>query len=114
MKGKEKFVPEKGYIHIGYGHLVAAAQVVAILVPGSSPLKKFRERAAAEARLVDTTGKHKTRAIIITDSNHVILSAVTPETLWQRAGGAGLRTTGETPVPLISYTTLKDLEREGA
>jgi extracellular matrix regulatory protein A len=105
MKGKEKYVPEKGFIHIGYGHLVPAARVGMILVPGSSPLKKLRERAAAEARLVDATNGHKTRAIIITDSNHVILSAVTPETLWQRAvGGAAL----------ISFTTVEDLEREGA
>ena len=106
MRGKEKFVPEKGFIHIGYGHLVLAAKIDLILAPGSSPLKKLRERAAAEARLVDATNGHKTRAIIITDSNHVILSAVKPETLWQRAGGAK-------EVALISYTTLEDLEREG-
>jgi hypothetical protein len=87
MRGKEKFVPGKGYIHIGYGHLAQGVKVVLILAPGSSPLKKLRERAAAEARLVDATNGRKTRAIIITDSNHVILSAMTPETLWQRAGG---------------------------
>lgn len=103
MNGKEKFVPEKGFIHIGYGHLVQSEKVVIILVPGSSPLKKLRDRAAAEARLVDATNGRKTRAIIITDSNHVILSAVAPETLWQRAGGA-----------LVSFTTREDLEREGA
>jgi extracellular matrix regulatory protein A len=87
MNGKEKYVPENGYIHIGFGHLVAAAKVDLILVPCSSPLKKLRERAAAEARLVDATNGRKTRAIIITESNHVILSAMTPETLWQRAIG---------------------------
>jgi hypothetical protein len=97
MRGKEKFVPERGFIHIGYGHLTQGAKVVLILKPGSSPLKKLRERAAAEARLVDVTNGRKTRAIIITDSNHVILSAVAPETLWQRAGGA-----------LVSFTTLED------
>jgi hypothetical protein len=103
MRGKEKFVPEKGFIHIGYGHLAQIVKVVLILAPGSSPLKKLRERAAAEARLVDATNGRKTRAIIITDSNHVILSAISPETLWQRAGGAP-----------VSFTTLEDLEREGA
>lgn len=87
MNGKEKFVPEKGYIHIGYGNLVAAAHVEAFMMPGSSPMKRLRHRAAAEARLVDATSGRKVRAIIITDSNHVILSAVAPETLWQRAGG---------------------------
>lgn len=97
MRGKEKFVPGKGFIHIGYGNLVAAAKVDVILMPGSSPLKRLRDRAAAEARLVDATFGHKIRAIIITDSNHVILSAVAPETLWQRAGGGK-----------------EDLERDGA
>lgn len=100
MRGKEKFVPERGFIHIGYGHLVQGAKVDIILVPGSVPMKKLRDRAAAEARLVDATNGRKTRAIIITDSNHVILSAVSPETLWQRAGGA-----------LVSFTTLEDLEQ---
>jgi len=93
MNGKEKFVPEKGYIHIGYGNLVAAAKVDAILMPGSSPMKRLRHRAAAADRLVDATFGRKVRAIIITDSNHVILSAVAPETLWQRAGATG----GEKP-----------------
>ena len=88
MRGKEKFVPEKGFIHIGYGNLAAAAKVVIILAPGSSPLKKLKDRAAAEARLVDATRGRKIRAVIVTDSNHVILSAMTPETLWLRAGGA--------------------------
>ena len=87
MNGKEKFVPGKGFIHIGYGNLVAAAKVAAILSPGSSPMKKLRHRAAEEGRLVDATSGRKVRAIVITDSNHVILSAVAPETLWQRAGG---------------------------
>ncbi|MBM4301629.1 MAG: DUF370 domain-containing protein [Deltaproteobacteria bacterium] len=97
MNGKEKFVPGNGYIHIGYGNLVAAAKVDAILMPGSSPMKRLKRRAAAEARLVDATFGRKTRAIIITDSNHVILSAIAPETLWRRAGGVK-----------------DDLEREGA
>ena len=105
MKGKEKFVPEKGFTHIGYGHLVQSAKVVIILRPGSAPLKKLKDRAAAEARLVDATCGHKTRSIIITDSNHVILSAMTPETLWQRANGGSA---------LISCTTLEDLVGQGA
>jgi extracellular matrix regulatory protein A len=107
MRGKEKFVPEKGFIHIGYGHLVPAAKVDVILVPGSSPLKKLRDRAATEARLVDATYGRKTRAIIITDSNHVILSAIAPETLWQRAGGGKEEA-------LVSYIIPEDLAREGA
>lgn len=107
MHGKEKFVPEKGYIHIGYGNLVAAAKVDAILSPNTSTMKRLRDRADAENRLIDTTCGRKTRAIIVTDSNHVILSILTPETLWQRADGVK----GE--VAFISYTTLEDLAREG-
>lgn len=95
MKGKEKFVPEKGFVHIGYRHLVAAAKVVAILAPNDSTMKRLRHRAADEARLLDATAGHKIRAIIVTESNHIILSAMTPETLWQRAN------------------RVKDLEREG-
>lgn len=73
-------------INIGFGHTVKKDRVVAMLMPGSSPMKRLRDRASLEARLVDATSGRRTRAIIITDSNHVILSAITPETLWQRAG----------------------------
>jgi len=76
-------------INIGFGHTVAKDRVVAMLMPGSSPMKRLRDRASDEARLLDVTNGRRTRAIIITDSNHVILSAMTPETLWRRAGGAG-------------------------
>lgn len=74
-------------INIGFGNTVARDRVVAILMPGSSPMKRLRNRAADEARLTDATNGRRTRGIIITDSNHVILSAMTPETLWRRAGG---------------------------
>lgn len=108
MKGKGKFVPERGYIHIGYGNLAEASKVVAILMPNESTMKRLRHRAADEGRLLDATRGHKIRAIIVTASNHVILSAMTPETLWQRASG------NIGGVPFISYTTREDLEREGA
>ncbi len=64
-----------------------ATRIVAIVTPGSAPMKRLREDAKNEQRLVDATHGRKTRAIIITDSNHVILSAVQPETLSQRFFG---------------------------
>ena len=71
-------------INIGFGNVVVAARIVAILTPASAPMKRFKEEAKGEGKLVDATHGRKTRAIIITDSDHVILSAVQPETIAQR------------------------------
>lgn len=74
-------------INIGFGNTVVASRIVAIVTPGSAPMKRLREEAKNEQRLIDATQGRKTRAIIITDSNHIILSAVQPETLSQRLQG---------------------------
>ena len=58
-----------------------AHRVVAVVMPGSAPMKRLREKATQADRLVDATHGRKTRSIIITDSNHVILSAVHADTL---------------------------------
>ncbi len=71
-------------INIGFGNVVVASRVVAILTPVSSPMKRFKNGARENGKLVDATHGRKTRAIIITDSDHVILSAVQPETITQR------------------------------
>lgn len=77
-------------VNIGYGNLVMAAKVVAVLSPESAPMRRIREDARERKMLIDATQGRKTRAIIITDSDHVILSAVQVETLLQRfAGGRG-------------------------
>lgn len=76
-------------INIGFGNTVVSARVVAIVTPGSAPMKRLREDAKNEQRLIDATHGRKTRAIIITDSNHIILSAIQPETLSQRFAGDG-------------------------
>jgi len=76
-------------INIGFGNTVVSARVVAIVTPGSAPMKRLREDAKNEQRLIDATHGRKTRAIIITDSNHIILSAIQPETLAQRFAGDG-------------------------
>ena len=74
----------QGLLNIGFGNFVAAARVTAIVNPASSPMRRLREEARAEKRLVDATQGRKTRAIIITDSNHVILSGIQAETLGAR------------------------------
>ncbi len=74
----------QGLLNIGFGNYVAAARVTAIVNPASSPMRRLREEARAERRLVDATQGRKTRSIIITDSNHVILSGIQAETLSAR------------------------------
>lgn len=78
-------------LNIGFGNTVVASRIVAIVTPGSAPMKRLREEAKNEQRLIDATQGRKTRAIIITDSNHIILSAVQPETLSQRLMGESSR-----------------------
>jgi extracellular matrix regulatory protein A len=82
MPGKDSTL-----VNIGFGNTVVTARIVAIVTPGSAPMKRLREDAKNEQRLVDATHGRKTRAIIVTDSNHIILSAVQPETLSQRFFG---------------------------
>ncbi len=74
-------------INIGFGNTVVSQRVVAVIMPQSAPSKRLREEARQEQRLIDATHGRKTRAIIVTDSNHVILSAVHADTLSQRLVG---------------------------
>ncbi len=67
-------------LNIGFGNVVVADRVVAIVSPGSAPIKRLKEDAKEQGRLIDATYGRKTRAIVVTDSNHVILSAINPET----------------------------------
>ena len=76
-----------GLINIGYGNMVMASRIVAVLSPESSPMRRLREEAKERKMLIDATQGRKTRAIIVTDSDHVILSAVQVETLTQRFTG---------------------------
>jgi regulator of extracellular matrix RemA (YlzA/DUF370 family) len=74
----------QGLLNIGFGNFVAVSRVTAIVNPASSPMRRLREEARAERRLIDATQGRKTRSIIITDSNHVILSGIQAETLGTR------------------------------
>lgn len=71
-------------VNIGYGNLVMAARVIAIVSPGSSPMRRLREEAGKRGKLIDATEGRRTRSIVLTDSDHVILSAITPETIATR------------------------------
>jgi regulator of extracellular matrix RemA (YlzA/DUF370 family) len=71
-------------LNIGFGNVVAANRVVAIVSPNSAPIKRLKDEARDEKRLIDITHGRKTRSVLITDSNHVILSAIQTETISQR------------------------------
>ena len=71
-------------LNIGYGNLVLAARVVAIVAPGASPMRRLRDEAAERNKLVDATMGRRTRSILVLDSDHVVLSAINPETIAAR------------------------------
>ena len=71
-------------INIGFGNIVLANRIVAIVSPESAPIKRIIQEARDESRLVDATYGRRTRAVIITDSEHIILSSIQPETMANR------------------------------
>jgi regulator of extracellular matrix RemA (YlzA/DUF370 family) len=71
-------------VNIGFGNSVVSRRIVAIISPNAAPIKRLRDEAREEKRLIDATQGRKTRSVIITDSNHVILSAIQSDTLAQR------------------------------
>ena len=77
------------FISIGYGNIVAADRVVALVSPESAPIKRLVQDAREEGRVIDVSCGRRTRAVIITDSDHVILSAVQAETIANRLDSEG-------------------------
>jgi regulator of extracellular matrix RemA (YlzA/DUF370 family) len=71
-------------VNIGYGNAVVAERVVAIVSPESAPMKRFKEEARKLGRLIDGTQGRRTRSIVITDSHHIVLSALQTETVAER------------------------------
>ena len=71
-------------INIGFGNLVSQERLVAIVSPESAPIKRIIQEAKERGTLIDATYGRRTRAVLITDSDHVILSAVQPETVANR------------------------------
>ena len=72
------------FINIGYGNMVAVERVVTLVSPESAPVKRLIQDAKDDGRIIDVTCGRKTRAVVITDSEHVILSALQTETIANR------------------------------
>ena len=71
-------------LNIGFGSMVAAGRVLAVVAPDSAPIKRVVAEARERGMLIDASYGHKTQAVILMDTDHVILSALTPETVSQR------------------------------
>ena len=71
-------------INIGFGSMVAANRVLAIVAPDSAPIKRVIQEARDRAMLIDASYGRKTKAVILMDTDHVILSAISPETIHAR------------------------------
>lgn len=76
-------------INVGFGNVVRASRIVAVINPGSSPSRKLKDEARQEKRLIDMTEGRRTRAMLILDTGHLVLSAVQPETIAQRFATLG-------------------------
>ena len=72
------------FINVGFGNMVAADRVVALANPDSAPIKRLIQDSKDDGRAIDVTCGRRTRAVIITDSEHVILSAIQTETIANR------------------------------
>ncbi len=79
-------------INIGFGNIVSANRLITIVSPESAPIKRIIQEARQKGNLVDATYGRRTRAVIITDSDHVILSAVQPETVANRLSDKEIET----------------------
>ena len=75
---------EKTFLNIGFGNVVSASRIIAILLPDSAPMRRLRDKARKMDVLIDATQGRKTRSIIIIDTGQIILSALQVETLVQR------------------------------
>ncbi|MBD2312575.1 DUF370 domain-containing protein [Desertifilum sp. FACHB-1129] len=71
-------------INIGFGNIVSASRVIAIVSPESAPIKRIISDARERGQLIDATYGRRTRAVIVIDSGHIILSAIQPETVAHR------------------------------
>jgi regulator of extracellular matrix RemA (YlzA/DUF370 family) len=74
-------------INIGFGNMVSASRVIAIVSPDSAPIKRIIQDTRAGGNLIDATYGRRTRAVIVMDSGHVLLSAILPETIAGRVSG---------------------------
>ncbi len=68
-------------INVGFGNIVSASRIIAIVSPESAPIKRLVQEAKDQGRAIDATCGRRTRAVLIMDSDHIVLSAVQPETV---------------------------------
>lgn len=83
-------------VNIGFGSMVAAGRVLSILAPDSAPIKRIIQEAKDRGMLIDASYGRKTKSVLLMDTDHVILSAVSPETLTDRWQGKEAEKEGET------------------
>ncbi len=76
------------FINIGFGNMVAENRIVTLVSPESSPIKRLIIDAKKAGRVIDVTCGRRTRSVIVTDSEHIILSAIQTETIYNRLEGA--------------------------
>ncbi|NCB28601.1 MAG: DUF370 domain-containing protein [Clostridia bacterium] len=74
-------------INIGFGNMVSAGRIIAVVSPESAPIKRIVQEARDRSMLIDATYGRRTRAVLVMDSDHVVLSAIQPETIAGRLGG---------------------------
>ena len=74
-------------VNIGFGNLVSVGRLIAVVSPDSAPIKRLIQESRDRGMLIDATYGRKTAAVLVMDSDHVVLSAIQPETVASRAGG---------------------------
>ncbi len=74
-------------INIGFGSMLSAGRILAVMAPDSAPIKRIVQEARERGMLIDASYGHKTQSVILMDTDHVILSALTPETVGERWKG---------------------------
>ena len=74
-------------VNIGYGNMVNTSRIVSVVSPDAAPIKRLVQDTRGTGKLVDATGGKKTRSVIVSDSGHIILSALTSETIQSRIAG---------------------------
>ena len=75
-------------VHVGFGNIVAINKVVAIVSPGSAPVKRMMQEGKSKGLLVDMTSGRKTKAVLVMDSGHIVLAAIGPETIAGRVAAS--------------------------
>ena len=77
-------------IHIGFGNIVNAGKIIAVVSPDSAPVKRMVQRAREEGSAIDATQGRKTKAVLVMENSQLVLSALLPETIAQRAQAEGI------------------------